>query len=145
MQIGTRSRASRCLRGVIATLAAVGVLLGVGARVALAGTVNVSIQGHTVTYSAQGLPPNTLVTVRIRNDATGSTTSQGPFDTGEQGILPPSTGTTGDRIAGGTRVTVSVHSVPDGNELASGSAEKPKRVSVLGMIGAAIDWLRRLF
>jgi hypothetical protein len=112
---------------------------------AIAGSVGVSIQGNNVTYSASGLPPDSNVVVEIRNDTTGSSTTQGPFETGATGTLPSSSGGTGDDIAPGTTVTVTIRRVPEGNVVAQGSATKPQPPVTAGdvvrWIGTLIRWL----
>ena len=106
-----------------------------------AGTVAVSIAGNNVTYSASGLPAETDVTVTIQNGTSGSSTQQAAT-TSKSGKIPPSTGTTGDDIEGGTTVTVTVTD-EEGNVLASGSATKKvsKVGKVIDAIVKAIKWL----
>lgn len=129
---------SGAFRRSFATLLALFALIGVAA----AGTVQASISGDSVTYSAQGLPPNAPVTVQIKNMTTASATSQGPFDTGPGGRLPPSTGTTGDSIAPGTTVQVTVMDA-QGNTLGQASVTKPQERR--GFARLALWILRRLF
>lgn len=132
-----RTRPRRWLSRAIATSVALLVMVGL----TLASSVQVSIHGNTVTYSAQFLPPNIPVTVEIRNDTTGSATPQGPFDTGEAGSLPSSTGTTGDGIAPGTTVTVTIRDAA-GNIVGQNSATKPQQENrLLGTLIRIFRWI----
>lgn len=113
-------------------------LVAVFSATALAATVAVTVQGQTVTYSAVGLPVNTDVTVVITNTATGQATTQGPFNTGANGLLPTNTATCGT-IAAGNTITVSVRN--GANEIASGTATIPDNPQPVGDI---VRWIGRI-
>jgi hypothetical protein len=94
--------------------------LAIGA-VAEAGTVSATIQGNTVTFSAQGLPVESQVTVRLAT--TSGSVTVGRFSIGPTGTLPLTSASPGV-IPNCSTVIVDVLSVPAGNSLASTSADQ---------------------